>query len=319
MSMSFLEQYRLRARRHVRPHLVGGHITRRMGQSLEFQEYARYTIGDDVRHIDWRASVRTMAKGSANYWEDLLVRKFMAEEHLKLVVSIDTRETMTWPRPLQSNSRSAVNISKLQVARWLAEALSIVALRAGDRVVLHPLFGTRLRLHEFRGTNDPLRIRPEIDRVAGKITFNEQFNASELDRCLPPASVWIILTDFYFGHQEQGEARRLLHRIKMAKDKMRWVILVDLDSWRYEQFTLGRGARAIFGPGTSEKRLVVTDDMIASVGTMVNKHKHAFLSVADHTIWSWDARSDLHEHIAEFFKARFVEDRLLQRLFMRDV
>ena len=217
ISRSFLEQFRLSARRQIRPNLVGGHITRRMGQSLEFQEYTQYTLGDDVRHIDWRASARTLSKGGTTPWDNLLVRKFMAEEHLKLVISIDTRETMAWPRSSQDRSHQVANISKLQIARWIAEALTFIAMRTQNQVVLHSLFGKPLPLRAIRGASKQARIRQELDRVAGKTMPDEQFNDQGLARFLPPASAWVIITDFYFAPENQAETRHLLHRDPPAR------------------------------------------------------------------------------------------------------
>src|SRR6267142_6478022 len=125
LSTAFLEQFRLRARQRTRAGQVGAHLRRRQGQSLEFRDFTPYTPGDDVRYIDWRVSLRVGQRG------DLLVRRFGAEEQLTLAVSVDNRPRMHLPE----------HAPKIVMAGWLARALGEVALRRGDRVVLHRLFG----------------------------------------------------------------------------------------------------------------------------------------------------------------------------------
>ena len=58
LSASFLQRYRLRARKRTRAAQVGAHLVRRKGASLEFRDHALYAPGDDIRHVDWRTSAR---------------------------------------------------------------------------------------------------------------------------------------------------------------------------------------------------------------------------------------------------------------------
>ncbi len=48
----------LRARRPVLANLQGAHHSGRRGRGLEFEEVRPYTVGDDIRHIDWRVTAR---------------------------------------------------------------------------------------------------------------------------------------------------------------------------------------------------------------------------------------------------------------------
>ena len=88
-----LQRYRLEARQALAPNLTGGQLMRRKGQSMEFREHVVYQIGDDIRFVDWRASAR---RGQEH---DLVARSFVAEEQLKLLISVDTRPTMALPEP----------------------------------------------------------------------------------------------------------------------------------------------------------------------------------------------------------------------------
>lgn len=150
ISRALLESYRLASHRQKRPGLVGGHQMRRKGQSLEFYDYRPYMPGDDIRHVDWRASAR---HGGTDH---LLVRTYVAEEHLTLIISLDTRESMFMPHLMP----------KAQITAWLAEAISWITLRSADRIILHRLFGKPAgSLEVLQGTTGLTRIHPILNGV----------------------------------------------------------------------------------------------------------------------------------------------------------
>ena len=122
---SQLDRYRLRLRQRDRGTVAGAHLIRQRGQSLEFREFRPYLPGDDIRHVDWRASARHHRR------DELVVRTFEHEVQTRVVISIDTRATMRLPEVA----------SKLQLALWFAEAMAYIAGRSGDSVALHALEG----------------------------------------------------------------------------------------------------------------------------------------------------------------------------------
>src|ERR1700727_3073876 len=97
------------------------------GSSLEFSDYRRYAPGDDFRRIDWRAYARL---------ERLFLRVFEAEENITVTVLIDCSDSMSHGTP-----------SKAALASTLAAALSYIALKCEDRVILGTLTD---RLATFR-------------------------------------------------------------------------------------------------------------------------------------------------------------------------
>ncbi|MDJ0838053.1 MAG: DUF58 domain-containing protein [Acidobacteriota bacterium] len=305
LSRGLLGRYRTASRRQRRAGMVGGHQMRRKGQSLDFRDYEHYTPGDDIRHVDWRASARY------GQVEDLLVRHYTAEEQLSLVISVDTRPSMALPEAMP----------KMQIAAWLAEAVADVALDSEDRVFMHRLFGEAGGgLDQLRGSGSRGRVRKILRRFVdyrGSVAFNKK----PLIRCLAPTSVWIILTDLYFDSNDQS--RMLAREIARAQEGLCWVILVDLDSWPHERAYLGHGARRIEGPGLSptRNRFEVSDENLAQVETRIRRHKQHFFELirrasCDRVSWHWPA--EVVPAPVEFFKARFLGDKVLQRLFMKD-
>ena len=89
------------------------------GTSMEFADYRRYAPGDDFRRIDWRAYARL---------ERIFLRVFEAEENLTVTIVLDC-----------SNSMQHGNPSKASLASSIAAALSYVALKCEDGVIVGAL------------------------------------------------------------------------------------------------------------------------------------------------------------------------------------
>jgi len=299
-----LERFRLQSRRAYRPNLAGGHLMRRRGQSLEFREFSPYTPGDDIRHIDWRASSR------AGAGTELLIRKFAAEETMSLAISVDVRDTMRLPERLP----------KLQVACWLAESLARIALEGGDRVILHSLFGGSGEFAVLRGAHAASRVGPTLARLCREAAVGENPNLAVLGSHLPPTSVWLVISDFYFD--PDGAGRAIVRQLASARDGLRWVILADMDAWPYEKAMLGIGPRRIEGPGlvARDNRFDIDSDSLSKIEAAMDDSKRVFRngfkgSTPDMTHWNWP--DDLKTDAFDYFQHRFGEDALLRRLFMK--
>jgi hypothetical protein len=280
---------------------------RRKGQSLEFYDYRPYLPGDDIRHVDWRASARY---GKA---EDLLVRTFAAEEQLTLIISLDLRESMQFP----------VSMPKNLIAAWLSEAISWIAIRSGERVILHRLFGTpNASIQELHGTGSIASIRKVLSRFYSYKGTKTQLNLNTLERYLKPAVVWIIISDFYFDMDVVG--KKLGSRIAEAQDGMRWIILFDTDSWSYEKQFLGKGPRKIEGPGllTPDYTLEIDNKIYFTVEERIKEHKQHFRDQVsrgafDCICWKWPLEEKPDPSF--FFEEHFGKDRVLRRLFMKEL
>lgn len=318
----WLERQALEYRQEYRAGLTGPHLTRRHGQSLEIRELVHYTPGDDIRHVDWRASARH-GLGESQRW---LARRFVAEEQLTLAVSLDARHTMYGPPGAE----------KLLVALWLAEALAILTLHGTDRIILHPLFssaGQRARPPEIlRGAGDQSRIRTSLGRLRAAVEPPAPpsrwprrlrpappqppvLNIGALWPQLAPTAIWLIVTDGYLPEAERDELAR---RMTRAVEGSRWVVLVELDSWPAERAALGTGARRIDGPGLpfSQPELEIDTVTLQRVEDEIEAGLLPLRRAARaHIHWPWPA--DPGADIADAFRHWFRADRQLQSLFRR--
>ncbi|MEC5385678.1 DUF58 domain-containing protein [Uliginosibacterium sp. H3] len=96
--------------------LAGRHASRMRGRGLDFEELRGYLPGDDVHHIDWRASQRVGKP---------LVRVYTEERDRPALFVVDQRMTMFFGSRRAMKSVIAAEVAALGM--WMA-------LRAGDRV-----------------------------------------------------------------------------------------------------------------------------------------------------------------------------------------
>jgi len=318
---SQLDRYRLRLRQRDRGTVAGAHPIRQRGQSLEFREFRPYLPGDDIRHVDWRASARHHRR------DELVVRTFEHEVQTRVVISIDTRATMRLPDVA----------SKLQLALWFAEAMSYIAGRSGDSVALHSLEGGQVI--ELGSSADRGRIRHALQRVsASRPTSNGRWpsearsdvtRAKEglwiaLERALPPGSVWLVLTDLYFA--EEAEVMSLAARVRNAQQGSRWVVVVDFDSWACETHRVGHGLHRLVvpgGPGVSapELRVRLTSGLLDEVKGRIDERKRRFDRAAaaggyDRLRWTWPPEADPLP--TAIFREHFFGQEIVRRLVMPD-
>ena len=304
VSSSQLDRFRLRLRQRDRGTVAGAHLIRQRGQSLEFREFRPYLPGDDIRHVDWRASARHHRR------DELVVRTFEHEVQTRVVISIDTRATMRLPDVAP----------KLQLARWFAEAMAYIAGRSGDSVALHALEGGQVV--ELGSSADRWRIRQALQRVsAPKARVTNGRSWTRLEQALPPGSVWLVLTDLYFA--DEAEVISLAARIRNAQQGSRWVVVVDFDSWACETHRVGHGLRRLEGPGVSapELRVRLTSGLLDEVKSRIDERKRRFDRAAaaggyDRLRWAWPAEAN--PAATAIFREQFFGHEIVHRLVMPD-
>ncbi|MFJ4156606.1 DUF58 domain-containing protein [Pseudomonas sp. NPDC089752] len=104
------------ARQPLASILAGSHASRLRGRGLSFDELRRYIPGDDLRHLDWRASLR---------FGKPFVRTFTEERDRPTLLLVDQRMNMYFGSQRSFKSVTAAELAALSA--W-------IALHAGDRV-----------------------------------------------------------------------------------------------------------------------------------------------------------------------------------------
>ena len=112
-----LDALDIASRKLLRGGLQGERRAKQRGQSVEFADFRPYTVGDDLRRIDWNLYARL---------DKLILRLFLEEQDLSLTVLIDVSPSMAEGDP-----------EKLHAAKRIAAALGYLALSRMNRLAVH--------------------------------------------------------------------------------------------------------------------------------------------------------------------------------------
>lgn len=139
-----LEQLELVSRKIFVGRMKGERRSKRRGSSVEFADHRNYSVGDDLRHIDWNVYGRL---------DKLFLKLFLEEEDLHVYTLLDTSTSMDYGDP-----------TKLQYGKQVAAALAFVGLVNHDRVILDA-FGSTLQpgLSSVRGRSQMYRVVQYLD------------------------------------------------------------------------------------------------------------------------------------------------------------
>src|SRR3954469_5780905 len=142
-----LEQLELVSRKIFVGRMKGGRKSKRRGSSVEFADHRNYSIGDDLRHIDWNVYGRL---------DKLFLKLFLEEEDLHFYTLLDTSLSMDFGEP-----------TKLHYGKQVAAALSFIGLVNHDRVVLEPFGGDNAGggMPSVRGRSQMWRVVQYLDRL----------------------------------------------------------------------------------------------------------------------------------------------------------
>ena len=312
-----LDRLRLDLRKSVPHHGFGAHARRKLGHSLEFREYKDYAPGDDIRSVDWRASLR---KGRIGDW---VSRSYEAEERLTMAILIDAGPTTWLPQG---------GFEKLRVACWIMQCLAHVAAAEHDGVLLSTMF-RRGGDQEILSGSGPAAVR-EASRLAKALLTDPpgdadwiaapEFDSRAIIAKLPPAAVVVIISDFYF------DATRSVERlVRKAQAGYRQLSIVRLDSWPMERALLAAGpvklrplARWSFG----NELLEASDVELKEIDVKIRSHLQALRSRWNRggLVWprnlpfSWPGSSSITEaEFAEHFCRHFRTAAFLPALLAR--
>ena len=141
-----LERLLLLMRSPVRGGLKGGRRSVKRGQSVEFADYREYSLGDDLRQLDWNVYARL---------ERLFVKLFVEEEDVTVTILIDASASMAVGHP-----------SKLVFAKRAAAALGYIGLASEDRVAVSALSGRVARRRAaLRGSGRVFRLLADLSAI----------------------------------------------------------------------------------------------------------------------------------------------------------
>lgn len=172
-----LEQLELVSKKMLAGRMKGDRLSKRKGRGSEFADFRPYSVGDDLRFLDWNLYGRL---------DRLFLRLFLEEEDLHVHLLVDTSRSMEIGTP-----------SKLRYAKQVAAALGFVGLCNLDRVMVHTVGGeSPMASPVYRGRQSLWRMVKFLDGVepSGAGDFNRavrSFTVRATGR-----GVAIVLSDF---------------------------------------------------------------------------------------------------------------------------
>ncbi|AAW87972.1 MoxR protein [Aliivibrio fischeri ES114] len=130
--------------------LSGRHLSKYRGRGLNFEELRHYYLGDDIRNLDWKVTLRT---GKPH------VRSYTEEKDHNVILCVDQRSNLFF---------SSVDIMKSVVAAELASLCAWRVIKESDRV------GFFLITNENTEWMPPKRSQNDILHYLKKITTANQ-------------------------------------------------------------------------------------------------------------------------------------------------
>ena len=192
---------RLTLRGIVEGTLSGQHRSPRQGVSLDFAQHRDYALGDDLRHLDWRAYAKS---------DRLVVKQYEEETNLRAFFLLDRSMSMNY----QGGGLSTKGVYGAQ----LVAALSWTLLNHGEAIGLvtygaeidHYLPASSKQDHFWRIV-DALETRPWLPET------NSAAALLGLPARLPPKGVIFLVTDgFDFSAEDEEERSSQLASVARA-------------------------------------------------------------------------------------------------------
>jgi uncharacterized protein (DUF58 family) len=205
VNLKKLRSMNLIARYLVEGFISGLHRSPHKGFSVEFAEYKKYVLGDDIRRIDWKVYPKT---------HKLYIKEYQEETNLRCYILLDTSTSMSY---------GSGEVTKLDYASFLASALSYLMIKQNDGVGL-TLFSDRISTFiPPKGSPSQLKtILIELEKV--KPTYRTDISRAfhSIAGRIRRRGLIVVISDFY------DEPDRVIKALKHFRHKKHEVLVFHL-------------------------------------------------------------------------------------------
>ena len=215
--------------------LSGNHASRLRGRGLNFEEIRRYLPGDDIRQIDWKATLRTRKTQCRVYTE---------ERERSVLLVVDQRITMFFGSVKNMKSVTAAEMATLAAWRVLAQKDRIGAIVFNDSRIAE-IRPRRNRSTVMQIIQAVLEQNQALSHDAGIRSNREMFNEA-LHRCerLAKHDCLVCIVSDAFGNDE--ESRHVATRIARHNDVIFAFVFDPLEA------ELPNAGSLVFSDGTQQ-------------------------------------------------------------------
>ncbi len=184
-----------------------------LGVGAEFRQHRPYQLGDDVKHVDWKASARH---------DRLLTRQLHETTNVSVLVVLDTSASMAFPDAPHTKFRTAQVLAA--ALAWLVSsqghAVGLLTSRADDTapegqrlVYVAPRTG-QLHLHTLLA---------ELARLVPAGTWPATRTIRRAAALLRRRGVLVVISDFY--DDEDDVRRALAEAVRRGHDVRQWQVV----------------------------------------------------------------------------------------------
>lgn len=225
------------ARKKTTSELSGSYISFFKGKGLDFEGYRKYSLEDDSRNIDWKASLRS---------QDLLIKIMEEERNVRVFFLFDVSDSMLF---------ASVDKLKCEYGAEMIASLCFAILRVGDSVGL-AMFSDRIVkvLPPESGLKHYYEIIQSLSNpqfYGGKLDFSRALKF--INSYLARNSIVIVVSDFI------GVGKNWMPHFKIATKKFDFVLNIMIRDPLDNKFPLDTGQAVLQDPYSSSRMLVDPD------------------------------------------------------------
>ena len=175
-----VKRIEISTRRMMDAFMSGGYKSHFKGQGVQFSEHRQYTVGDDIRHIDWKVSARS---------REPLIKQYEEERELNVFIIADLSASVEF---------GSKNQAKKDLVTELGAMIAYAASTTGDKVgVLIVTDRVEKIIQLKKGKNHVLRIIRDLltfPTKTGGTALKESLE--ETRRMMKNSGIVFILSDF---------------------------------------------------------------------------------------------------------------------------
>jgi uncharacterized protein (DUF58 family) len=199
------------AHRKVRTALEGEYASVSKGRSMDFDDLREYTIGDDVKDIDWKATARS---GSVR------IRRYVAIRKHNIMLVVDTGRSMAATAPGGECKRDIAVMAAGVIASVVQKHTDLISMTAGNsEYVYHmPLKGSVAHIERIL---QYINTRTSLDAPASNLDNVLDY----VRRTIRKRMMLVVISD---NLQFAAAQEQLLRRLS-AQHELLFIAIDDLD------------------------------------------------------------------------------------------
>lgn len=234
----------------LRGHHKGSHRSQRFGSSLDFSDFREYTLGDDVRQVDWNVYART---------EKYYIKRFLDEQEMRVHILLDS-------------SRSMGEEKKWLFARQIAASLGLMVLSRDDRLSFSSL--EEDIFFRRKGATYRKAFLQTISKIE-EATFKGSFAQNSIKALPKDCTVLFVITD---GLEPIAEWEQFFRKLPRFAGDVRCIQIVTEEEL-YPDFT--GDVRLIDSESGKDMNVSMSNRVLENYQVERGRHEEAFQAVCN--------------------------------------